>query len=89
MIRSLISYPSKMNARAILTSLEYKIKADMENWAYRVYTARALQILTEDMSHAFGGKSMAISYEDFINPKPFDNRSAEQIIEDIKGKMNS
>ena len=78
-----------MNVRAILASLEYKIKADMENWAYRVYTARALQILTEDMSHAFGGKSMAISYEEFINPKPVDNRSAEEIIEDIKKKMNS
>lgn len=78
-----------MSVRAVLESLEYKIKADMENWAYRVYTARALQILTEDMSHAFGGKSMAISYEEFINPKPADNRSAEEIIEDIKKKMNS
>lgn len=78
-----------MSVRAILTSLEYKIKADMENWAYRVYTARALQILTEDMSNAFGGKSMVISYEEFIKPKPVDNRSAEEIIEDIKKKMNS
>lgn len=78
-----------MNARAILKSLEYKIKADMENWAYRAYTARALQILSEDMANAFGGKSMAISYEEFINPKPVDNRSAEEIIEDIKKKMNS
>lgn len=78
-----------MSVRAILTSLEYKIKADMENWAYRAYTARALQILSEDMANAFGGKSMAISYEEFINPKPVDNRSAEEIIEDIKKKMNS
>ena len=72
-----------------MTSLEYKIKEDMENWAYRTYTARALQILSEDMANAFGGKSMAISYEEFINPKPVDNRSAEEIIEDIKKKMNS
>ena len=78
-----------MSVRAILTSLEYKIKEDMENWAYRTYTARALQILSEDMANAFGGKSMAISYEEFINPKPVDNRSAEEIIEDIKKKMNS
>lgn len=78
-----------MSVRAILASLEYKIKADMENWAYRTYTARALQILSEDMANAFGGKSMAISYEEFINPKPVDNRSAEEIIEDIKKKMNS
>ena len=78
-----------MSVRAILASLEYKIKEDMENWAYRTYTARALQILSEDMANAFGGKTMAISYEEFINPKPVDNRSAEQIIEDIKKKMNS
>ena len=78
-----------MSVRAILTSLEYKIKADMENWAYRVYTARALQILSEDMANAFGGKSMAISYEEMIRPQHVDNRSAEEIIEDIKKKMNS
>ena len=78
-----------MSVRAILAILEYKIKEDMENWAYRTYTARALQILSEDMANAFGGKSMAISYEEFINPKPADNRSAEEIIEDIKKKMNS
>ena len=78
-----------MSVRAILTSLEYKIKADMEMYAYRIYTARALQVITEDIANAFGGKSMAISYEEFINPKPVDNRSAEQIIEDIKEKMNS
>ena len=78
-----------MSVRAILASLEYKIKEDMGNWAYRTYTARALQILSEDMANAFGGKSMAITYEEFINPKPADNRSAEEIIEDIKKKMNS
>lgn len=78
-----------MSVRAILTSLEYKIKADMENLAYRVYTARALQILTEDMSNAFGGKSMVISYEDFIKPKPVDNRSADEIIDGIRKKINS
>lgn len=78
-----------MSVRAILNTLEYKIKADMENCAYRVYAARALKILTEDMANAFGGKSMAITYEEFINPKHVDNRSAEEIIEDIKKKMNS
>lgn len=78
-----------MSVRAILTSLEYKIKEEMEMHSYRRYTARALKVLTEDFANAFGGKSMAISYEEFINPKPADNRSAEEIIEDIKKKMNS
>lgn len=71
-----------------MTSLEYKIKADMEMYAYRIYTARALQVITEDIA-AFGGKSMAISYEEMIKPQYVDNRSAEEIIEDIKKKMNS
>lgn len=78
-----------MSVRAILESLEYKIKADMEMHAYRRYTARALKVLTEDIANAFGGKSMAITYEEFINPKPTDNRSEEEIVEDIKKKMNS
>lgn len=78
-----------MSVRAILTSLEYKIKADMEMYAYRIYTARALQVITEDIANAFGGKSMAISYEEMIKPQYVDNRSAEEIIEDIKKKMNS
>ena len=72
-----------------MISLECKIKADMDTWAYRVYTARALQVLTEDIANAFGGKSMAISYEEMIKPQYVDNRSAEEIIEDIKKKMNS
>lgn len=78
-----------MSVRAILTSLEYKIKSDVEAHAYRTYTARALKVLTENVANALGGKSMAITYEEFINPKPVDNRSAEEIIEDIKKKMNS
>lgn len=78
-----------MSARAILGSLEYKIKEDMENDAYRRYTARALQILTENTANALGGRNMSISYDDLIDPKPIDNRSAEQIIEDIRKKINS
>ena len=78
-----------MSVRAILATLEYKIKEDMESDAYRIYTARALQILTENTANALGGKTMSISYDDLINPKPVDNRSAEEIIEDIKKKMNS
>ena len=78
-----------MSARAILASLQYKIKEDMESRAYLVYTARALQILSEDMANAFGGKAMAISYEEMITTKHVDNRSAEEIINDIRTKMNS
>ena len=78
-----------MSVRAILVTLEYKIKEDAKTDAYRIYVARATQILTENTANAFGGKSMSMSYEEFIKPKPVDNRSAEEIIEDIKKKMNS
>ena len=76
-----------MSVRAILATMEYKIKADMEMRAYRKYTASALQILVENTCNAFGGKIMSMSYDDLINPKPVDNRSAEEIISDIKKKL--
>lgn len=72
-----------------MVTLEYKIKEDAKTDAYRIYVARATQILTENTANAFGGKSMSMSYEELINPKTVDNRSAEEIIEDIKKKMNS
>lgn len=72
-----------------MATLEYKIKEDMENEAYRRYTARALQILAENTANALGGKTMSISYDDLINPKPFDNRSADEIIDGIRKKINS
>lgn len=78
-----------MSVRAILGTLEYKIKEDMESDAYRIYTARALQILTENTANALGGKTMSISYDDLINPKPVDNRSADEIIDGIRKKINS
>lgn len=78
-----------MSVRAILATLEYKIKEDMESDAYRRYTARALQILTENTANALGGKTMSISYDDLIDPKPRDSRSAEEIIEGIRTKINS
>lgn len=78
-----------MSVRAILATLEYKIKEDMESDAYRIYTARALQILIENTANALGGKTMSISYDDLINPKPVDNRSADEIIDGIRKKINS
>ena len=78
-----------MSVRAILATLEYKIKEDMESDAYLIYTARALQILTENTANALGGKTMSISYDDLINPKPVDNRSADEIIDGIRKKINS
>ena len=78
-----------MSVRAILATLEYKVKEDMESDAYRRYTARALQILTENVANALGGKTLSMSYDDLINPKPFDNRSADEIIDEIRKKINS
>lgn len=76
-----------MSVRAILSTLEYKIMADMKNEVYARYTARALQILTENVANTLGGKTLSISYDDLINPKPADNRSAEEIINSIKNKI--
>lgn len=77
-----------MGARAILSSLPYKIKADLENEIWRNYTARCMRLITENTAGMVNGKVMSVEYEDIINPKPEEKRSADEIIENLKSKIN-
>lgn len=77
-----------MGVRAILSSLPYKIKADHENETWRKYTARCLRLITESTAGMVNGKYMTAEYEDIINPKPEEKRSADDIINGIKNKIN-
>lgn len=77
-----------MGARAILSSLPYKIKADLENEVWRKYMARCLRLMTENTAGMVNGKLISVEYEDIINPKPEEKRSADDIINGIKNKIN-
>jgi hypothetical protein len=68
--------------------LPYKIKADLENEVWRKYTARCLRLMTENTAGMVNGKFMSVEYEDIINPKPEEKRSADEIINGIKNKID-
>ena len=68
--------------------MPYKIKADLENEVWRKYTARCLRLVTENTAGMVNGKLISVEYEDIINPKPEENRSADEIINNIKNKID-
>ena len=93
-IRSLISYPRSMSARAVVATIGYKIKQDAEIEAYRNYTARCLRILTENTAVPAGyyskgdvGAYLTLEYDDIINQKPVKEHKKGEIAEKIKAKM--
>lgn len=86
-----------MSVRAILSTLEYKIKEAEEEAIYKQYMAKLTRFITENSANCVtslsGGQIEAyyvnIDYNDLINPKPVDNRSADEIIGNIKEKIQN
>jgi hypothetical protein len=53
----------------------------------KYYIAECLRMLTENTAKAFGGGYMEIKMHDILNPKPVDERTANDVIGDIKAKL--
>ena len=68
--------------------MPYKIKSDAETDLWRKYTARCMRMITENTAGMVNGKFISVEYEDIINPKPEEKRSADEIIGNIKDKLN-
>ena len=68
--------------------MPYKIKADVEMELWRKYTARCVRMITENTAGMINGKFISVEYEDIINPKPEEKRSADEIINGIKDKID-
>ena len=68
--------------------MQYKIKADLENEVWRKYMARCLRLMTENTAGMVNGKLISVEYEDIINPKPEEKRSADEIINGLKYKID-
>lgn len=85
-----------MSLKAILSTLEYKIKADCEEAVYKQYMATLLRLATEHSANSVSVLSqgqiessyITVDYSELINPKPVDNRSADDIISNIKNKID-
>ena len=71
-----------------MASLPYKIKADSQNELWRNYMARCMRMATENIAIITQGKYMQVEFEDLINPKPEEKRSADDIIAEMKNKID-
>lgn len=62
-----------------------------KEYAYRIYVSDALKILGENLAQAFGGNALSVRLYDILeqNTQPEDNRTAEEIIADISGKLSA
>ena len=50
--------------------------------------ARCLRLMTENTAGMVNGKLISVEYEDIINPKPEEKRSADEIINGLKNKID-
>jgi hypothetical protein len=62
-------------------------KKEQEEKAYKNYVAECLRLVTENTAKTGGGSYVRVKYYDIVNPKQVDNRSANEIIDGIKDKI--
>lgn len=62
-------------------------KKEQEEKAVKIYYAECLRIITENTAKMGGGSYIEAKLQDVLAPKPVDNRTAEEIIDGIKNKL--
>ena len=62
-------------------------KQEQEEKATKIYYAECLRIIGENTARSCGGSYIQAKLVDVLDPKPVDNRSANEIIEGIKDKI--
>lgn len=76
-----------MNGKAIISTLPYKIKADIERELYQQYTARCLRIITENTAVLSQGQYIAVELDEILNPKPEIKHIEGETSAKIKAKL--
>lgn len=76
-----------MNGKAIISTLPYVLKADIEKEMYNQYTARCLRILTENTAMLSQGHYVAVELDEILNPKPEIKHIEGETSEKIKTKL--
>lgn len=69
-------YRGRRNIRPFLRYVIARLDEENREMAYRIYVTQSLQNVPQN-------KYITKSYYDMIYPKPEDNRSAEEIADDI------
>ena len=62
-------------------------KQEQEEKATRIYYAECLRMVAENTARIGGGGYIQAKLADILDPKPVDNRSANEIIDGIKDKI--
>lgn len=60
---------------------------EQEEKAVKIYYAECLRIMTENTAKMGGGSYIEAKLQDILDPKPVDNRTANDIIEGIRKKL--
>ena len=60
---------------------------EQEEKAVKIYYAECLRIITENTAKIAGGSYAQVKLQDILDPKPVDNRTADDIIEGIRNKL--
>ena len=55
---------------------------EQEDKEVKIYYAECLRIITENTAKIGGGSYITVKLDDILNPKPVDNRTAEEIAAD-------
>ena len=72
-----------MTVRGILATISDIIKRQAEDQAFKIYVAECLRVVTENTAKMSGGSYISANFADILNPKPVDNRTGEEIVEEI------
>ena len=76
-----------MNGKAIISTLPYVLKADIEKELYNQYTAKCLRIITENTATLSQGNYIAVELDEILNPKPEIEHVEGETSEKIKAKL--
>lgn len=60
---------------------------EQEEKAVKIYYAECLRAISENTAKFSGGSYIQAKLQDILNPKPTDNRTADDIIEGIRKKL--
>lgn len=69
---------------AVLPAL---LKQEAEDYSYRVYMTDAARLISENTAKYAGGSYQKIRWVDIVNPRPEETRTADEIIEHMKQKL--
>ena len=73
----------RLNARALISALPYRIKQAAEEDAFRLYLAKCARLMTENLARLSPGASyIAKEFHELTNPNR-DEQSGEEIAADV------